>query len=740
MHATAAVSPSAPSRTVGPNGDGPNEDGPHRDALDRDLWRIDARTEETLRTLGPALGPVLDRTIDAFYAFMAEQPDVAALLSDPDRKAAIHRAHRAQWDAFFAANFDAAYLERVRRLGQAHQKVGLAPKFYMAGYSMLLERMAAHVIRSHRFDRDRAAAEVGALIRAVLMEAEMALSVYHHAATSSDMSAEMEEFAEGFERELSEAVDLVRHNAASMEGAADEVLGAANRVATEGETVTDASQQTNMNARLIALAARGLSESFSEITAKVEHATESSRNAAGRSQEAQVSAQTLAAASERIGSVVTLIERIAKETRLLALNASIEAARAGNAGKGFAVVANEVKTLADQTNGATGDIRTQIEAMQASITRTVTAIEAVAGRVTAVTQDIASITESVGEQAIVTRDIADNADEMATSMQNVHESIERVAQAAERSTRKASELWENATGLVRQIFGIKRRVTASLRGTRFGNRRREDRVAVDVAARVEVDGLTFDSRLDNISMGGCQVREVQLASADGYAIRLDIDGLGRATGTIVATERDIAHVRFDPLPADFAARLGAALARWNAADRELVALAQETARIIGGLFDEAVDRGRIGIDALFSAEYTPIPGSDPPQVTASFTELCDQLLTDLQDRTKARHRRIAFCAAVDRNGYLPTHNSQYSEPQRPDDPDWNNAHCRNRRMFDDATGLAAARNRQPVLIQTYRRDMGGGLVVSMKDVAAPIYVKGKHWGAFRIGCEDRAQG
>ena len=730
MHAMADASPSPPSQAPAPD----------REDLDRGLWRIDAATEATLRTLGPALGPVLDAGIGSFYAFMAAQPGIAALLSDPERTAAIHRAHRAQWDAFFAGTFDAAYVERVRKLGRAHQKAGLEPKFYMAGYSMLLERMAAHVILSRRFGRDRAAAEVGALIRAVLMEAEMALSVYHEAATSSDMSAEMEEFAEGFERELSEAVDLVRHNAASMEGAADEVLGAANRVATEGETVTDASEQTNMNARLIALAARGLSESFGEITARVEHATESSRGAASRSQEAQASAQTLVAASERIGSVVTLIERIAKETRLLALNASIEAARAGAMGKGFAVVANEVKTLADQTNSATGDIRAQIEAMQASIACTVTAIEAVAGRVSTVTDDIASITESVSEQAVVTRDIADNADEMATSMQNVHESIERVAQAAERSTRKASELWENATGLVRQIFGIKRRVTASLRGTRFGNRRREDRVAVDVVARVEVDGLAFDSRLDNISRGGCQVREVQLASADGYPIRLDIDGLGRATGTIVATERDIAHVRFDPLPPEFAARLTAALARWNAADAELVALAQDTARTIGGLLDEAVDQGRIGLDALFSTEYEPVPGSDPPQFTTPFTDLCDRLLTDLQDRAMARHRRIAFCAAVDRNGYLPTHNSRYSEPQRPGDPDWNNAHSRNRRLFDDATGLAAARNRQPVLIQTYRRDMGGGTVVSMKDVAAPIHVKGKHWGAFRIGCEDRAPG
>ena len=674
---------------------------------DRVLWRIDARTEAALQALGAALGPVVERTL-------GEAAD-----SDEQR-----RALRAHLDALLAARFDSGFVESAQGAGSV-----------LAGRALVLERMAAHVIRAHRFDRERAAVEVGALIRGVLMGVEASLAARPGVVATPDVTREMEEFAESFERELRETVDLVRHNAASMEGAADEVLGAANKVATEGEHVTQASEQTNMNARLIALAARGLSESFSEITAKVEHATESSRDASTRSQEAQGYATTLAEASERIGSVVKLIEKIAKETRLLALNASIEAARAGDAGRGFAVVANEVKNLADQTNGATGDIRTQIEAMQASINQTVTAIESVAHRVRTVTDDIASITESVAEQAVVTRDIADNADEMAESMQSVHERIENVAQAAERSTKKASELWENATGLVKQIYGIKRRVTASLRGTRFGNRRREDRIAVDIACTVEVDGLRFQSRLDNISMGGCQVRELQLASADGYAIRLDIEGLGRTTGTIVATERDIAHVRFDALAPDFAARLAQALTRWNAADAELVGLAQDTARAIGALFDAAIDKGQTSFEQIFSTDYEPVPGSDPQQFTTAFTELCDRLLPGLQEPVLGKHRRIVFCAAVDRNGYLPTHNRKYSEPQRPGDPDWNNAHCRNRRMFDDATGLAAARNRQPVLIQTYRRDMGGGRIASMKDVSAPVYVKGKHWGAFRIGSQ-----
>ena len=107
------------------------------------------------------------------------------------------------------------------------------------------------------------------------------------------------------------------------------------------------------------------------------------------------------------------------------------------------------------------------------------------------------------------------------------------------------------------------------------------------------------------------------------------------------------------------------------------------------------------------------------------------MLPAVQEPVLAFDPRIAFCAAVDRNGYLPTHNRIYSRPQG-DDPVWNAANCRNRRIFDDRTGLAAGRSTKPFLLQTYRRDMGGGQFALMKDCSAPIFVKGRHWGGLRV--------
>jgi methyl-accepting chemotaxis protein len=135
--------------------------------------------------------------------------------------------------------------------------------------------------------------------------------------------------------------------------------------------------------------------------------------------------------------------------------------------------------------------------------------------------------------------------------------------------------------------------------------------------------------------------------------------------------------------------------------------------------------------ALFSESYRPVPGTDPTQVVAPFTDLTDALFPPVQEAALAFDPKVVFCAAVDRNGYLPTHNRKFSQPQGRD-PVWNAAHSRNRRIFADRVGLKAGRNTAPFLLQVYRRDMGGGEFRMMKDLSAPITVKGRHWGGLRL--------
>jgi methyl-accepting chemotaxis protein len=168
------------------------------------------------------------------------------------------------------------------------------------------------------------------------------------------------------------------------------------------------------------------------------------------------------------------------------------------------------------------------------------------------------------------------------------------------------------------------------------------------------------------------------------------------------------------------------------ADTLFIDAVEQAAAKAGKLFEAAVARGELTMNDLFDDRYMPVPGTNPPQFMTRFTELTDRLLPPIQESMLELDPRVAFCAAVDVRGYLPTHNLKFSQPQR-DDPVWNAANCRNRRLFNDRTGLAAGTSTKRFLLQTYRRDMGGGEYALMKDASAPIFVNGRHWGGLRIG-------
>ena len=160
--------------------------------------------------------------------------------------------------------------------------------------------------------------------------------------------------------------------------------------------------------------------------------------------------------------------------------------------------------------------------------------------------------------------------------------------------------------------------------------------------------------------------------------------------------------------------------------------AQQAAAEISALLEQSVASGAIRLDQLFDEQYRPIAGTNPAQHQTSFVELADRLFPQVQERLLSLSNKVVYCIAVDRNGYVATHNRKYCQPQRVGDVVWNTANSRYRRIFNDRTGLASARNQRPFLLQTYRRDMGGGKFVLLKEVSAPIMVAGRHWGGLRL--------
>ena len=159
--------------------------------------------------------------------------------------------------------------------------------------------------------------------------------------------------------------------------------------------------------------------------------------------------------------------------------------------------------------------------------------------------------------------------------------------------------------------------------------------------------------------------------------------------------------------------------------------AMEASEELNRIFNDAVARGDISLDAIFDENYVVIEGSEPVQHRTRILDWADRALPPFQEAFLAKDSRLAFSACIDRNGYLPVHNKIYSHPQRAGDVAFNTANSRNRRIFNDAAGLAAGRNTRAYLVQTYARDMGNGKTIMMREIDVPIRVGGRHWGGFR---------
>jgi len=166
-------------------------------------------------------------------------------------------------------------------------------------------------------------------------------------------------------------------------------------------------------------------------------------------------------------------------------------------------------------------------------------------------------------------------------------------------------------------------------------------------------------------------------------------------------------------------------------DRVMIEHAIEASRQVTNAFEQGVNDGAITMDALFDRNLKPISDTDPQQHSCQYVDFTDAVLPGIQESHLKSSPVIAAVVTTDNKGFIATHNVHVSQPQRPGDPFWNDANCRNRRVFDDWVGISAARNEKPFLIQAYRRKMGGEFVLAM-DISAPISVFGKHWGAVRV--------
>ena len=349
----------------------------------------------------------------------------------------------------------------------------------------------------------------------------------------------------------------------NVTGLASEMSNGADRLGTTTNGVSSASQEALGSMRSAASSTKELSASINRVADQIRDAKSTSDEAVVASRRASQSIEALSKVAAEIDEVTGLIANITRQTGLLALNAGVEAARAGVEGHGFAIIAREIRSLADQTSAATDKIGGLIREVQASTVGSVAAVDNIAKAIDAVSDSSARVTTAIKTQVATTQVIADSVNGTTQSVTNMTGQIQIVAdgvKGTQSMSRKVEDVCLDASEKVR---ALKRNLVKIVRtSSELVNRRAHPRYETDIAATAQYGRTVAPVQVVDISEGGAKLLGEIDPSASVFALVLP--GLEGPIQARVATRReDVVHARFE-LSEDAGAGLRAWLERLSA--------------------------------------------------------------------------------------------------------------------------------------------------------------------------------
>ncbi|WP_052134997.1 protoglobin domain-containing protein [Sphingomonas sp. 37zxx] len=396
---------------------------------------IDEQQRATLAKIQPIMGSMLSDGLERFYTTARKTPETAVFFRDEAHMRKAKASQHAHWLNIASGRFDDNFYSSVRRIGSVHARIGLEPRWYIGAYALVLEELMRGASKRFSFwqrlrswFRLPSATDASiALVKAALLDLELSVSIYFEQGQAErdeairklgdalqgladgDLASNLDQLPSSFAA-LQSSYDQTLESVRSMIGAVTQsTIGIRSGSHEIAQASLDLAQRTEGNAASLEQTSAALVQIDSRLRATAEVSGQTVTRAdkaittvgGGRATavEAVAAMGRVSDSAKGIDGVIEGLDKIAFQTRVLAMNAAVEAGRAGDAGRGFAVVADLVSALAMRAEEEAKRARDQLTLTQTDIATAVQAVQNVDGALADISTEVGAVHELLGAMA-----------------------------------------------------------------------------------------------------------------------------------------------------------------------------------------------------------------------------------------------------------------------------------------------------------------------------------------------------